>query len=417
MQVPTDFEGKGHQAGGWSAMSMQIKNECQTHCWGWPHDKILHWAANPRCLPITFYVPWGESFQNAAMEGRAGKEEEKRKQEGKGAGGRKGGRKLELVDEFFMTLIRLRLGLYSEDIAQRFGISVSYFSKIFTTWIVFLSKELRLLFPFPSQKKVRDHMPARFSAYPNTRVVIDCFEIFIERPSLLKANCATFSNHKNHNTFKCLVGVSPASCVTYMSDLWTGRVSDKMITKHCGLVDLLSEGDNVMADRGFDVQDILSAARVTLNIPPTLPTSRSQFTLADVDKTRRIASVWIFVGCAIGRIKGYHILALCRYLSHLWLTTLCMCVAIWQTFYPCLLQTKLQKFCRCVLLHQVDSPNWKFLLVNCVLLHQIDSWSQNWKNAYYHEFTFHTISVFLQVYHSFQASMHKTRESKLWFVI
>ena len=165
-----------------------------------------------------------------------------------------------------------------------------------------------MLFPFPSQKKVRDHMPARFSAYPNTRVVIDCFEIFIERPSLLKANCATFSNYKNHNTFKCLVGVSPAGCVTYMSDLWTGRASDKMITKHCGLVDLLSEGDNVMADREFDVQDILSAARVTLNIPPTLPTSRSQFTLADVDKKRRIASVRIFDECAIGRIKGYHIL-------------------------------------------------------------------------------------------------------------
>ena len=55
--------------------------------------------------------------------------------------------------------------------------------------------------------------------------------------------------------------------------------------------------------------DILSAARVTLNIPgPTLPTSRSQFTLADIDKTRRIASVRIFVECAIGRIKGYHIL-------------------------------------------------------------------------------------------------------------
>ena len=92
-----------------------------------------------------------------------------------------------------------------------------------------------------------------------------------------------------------------------MSDLWTGHASYKMITKHCGLVDLLSEG-NVMADRGFYVQDILSAARVTLNIPPTLPTSRSQFTLADVDKTRRIANVRIFVECAIGRIKGYHIL-------------------------------------------------------------------------------------------------------------
>ena len=44
------------------------------------------------------------------------------------------------------------------------------------------------------------------------------------------------------------------------------------------------------------------------NFPPTLPASRSQFTLADMHKTRRIASARIFVECAIGRIKGYHIL-------------------------------------------------------------------------------------------------------------
>ena len=114
--------------------------------------------------------------------GEEGKRKKSVSKKGKVLVAGKGGRKLELVDEFFMTLIRLRLGLYCEDIAQRFGISVSYFSKIFTTWIVFLSKELRLLFPFPSQKKVRDHMPARFSAYPNTRMVTDCFEILLRGP-------------------------------------------------------------------------------------------------------------------------------------------------------------------------------------------------------------------------------------------
>ena len=176
------------------------------------------------------------------------KAEEHRKPDRRGGGGRTGGRRLHLVDEFFMTLIRLRPGLFSEDIAQRFGISVSYFGKIFSTWVVFLSEELSLSFPFPSPEQVKMHTPRQFSDYPNTRIIIDCFELFIERPSLLKANCATFSNYKNHKTFKCLVGVSQAGCVTFVSTLWTGRASDKMITKHCGLVDILDEGDNVMAD-------------------------------------------------------------------------------------------------------------------------------------------------------------------------
>ena len=96
--------------------------------------------------------------------------------------------------------------------------------------------------------------------------------------------------------------------MTFVSALWTGRASDKMITKHCGLVDLLAEGGNVMADRGFDVQEVLAEAKATLNIPPTLPSPCTQFTLKDVAKTRKIASVRIFVECVIGRIKAFHIL-------------------------------------------------------------------------------------------------------------
>ena len=59
---------------------------------------------------------------------RGPKEEELVKTaDGRGVGCRKGGRKLSLIDEFFVTLIRLRLGLYTEDIAQCFGIYASYF--------------------------------------------------------------------------------------------------------------------------------------------------------------------------------------------------------------------------------------------------------------------------------------------------
>ena len=53
-------------------------------------------------------------------------------------------RVLSLEEEFFATLVRLRLGLPSRDIARRFGIAESTFSVIFNTWVILLSQQLEL---------------------------------------------------------------------------------------------------------------------------------------------------------------------------------------------------------------------------------------------------------------------------------
>ena len=92
--------------------------------------------------------------------------------------------------------------------------------------------------------------------YPTTRVIIDCTEIFTEMPTSYRSQSATFSSYKHHNTAKGLVGIAPSGAVTFVSDLYAGRSSDQKITKHCGILNLLENGDSLMANRGFDIKEL-----------------------------------------------------------------------------------------------------------------------------------------------------------------
>ena len=110
--------------------------------------------------------------------------------------------KLSVAEELLAVLMRLRLGLLLQDIADKFNVSASTMSRIFTTWLRLLSVELQQMFPWPTRDLVAQYTPQQFSKYPNTRVIIDCTELYIQRPSSLVSQSETFSNYKHHNTFK-----------------------------------------------------------------------------------------------------------------------------------------------------------------------------------------------------------------------
>ena len=218
-------------------------------------------------------------------------------------------RKLSSLDEFLLVLMRLKAGLFVQDLADRFGISISLVSRICITWINLLYFELKDIFPFPTQELIRKNMPEKFAEFASTRIILDCTELFIQRPSAMLAQSETWSDYKHHNTWKVLVRLTPNGQVSFLSDLWDGRVSDKQITRESGVLALLDSGDNVMVDRGFDIRDIFPDG-VTLNMPPFLA-GRDQLTAAETEMTMTIASVRIYVERAIGRIKTYHILDGC----------------------------------------------------------------------------------------------------------
>ena len=103
-------------------------------------------------------------------------------------------------------LVRLRLGSLEQDLSDRFDISFSTVSRIFTTWINFLYLKLKKIPLWPPGEVIQGSMPKSFRGmHPNTRVVIDATEIYVEEPSLPDIQQMTLSNYKNNNTFKVLV--------------------------------------------------------------------------------------------------------------------------------------------------------------------------------------------------------------------
>ena len=216
--------------------------------------------------------------------------------------------KMKVSDQILLVLTRLRLGITMEDLGRRFQISTQLASSIFNTWIDIMAKHLTSCMTWLPRETIRRTLPSSFmNTYPLTTCIIDCSEIFIQRPFSLKARAKTWSSYKSHNTAKFLIAVAPNGYVMYISPCYGGRASDNFITKSCGFLNYLLPGDEVMADRGFTIGEDLCARRVKLNIPSFMK-GRSQLSMKETIESRRIASVRIHVERAIARMKSYRLL-------------------------------------------------------------------------------------------------------------
>lgn len=242
---------------------------------------------------------------------------------------------LSMEDELLVTLMRLRLGRQEQDLAYQFGLSKSSVSRISVKWINFLYLRLGLIPIWPTWQDVEKTMPAAFQeTYPTTCAIIDATELKCEIPSSLSLQSQHYSGYKSHTTVKGLVAIAPNGSFMFVSQLYTGSISDRQLFQDSGILDLLEDmprGKSLMADRGFEVQDLLVKQGLLLNIPP-FKGSKKSLTVHDVKKTQRIARLRIHVERAIGQVKSRFRLfqtiipiTLCGSINQLW-TVACLLI-------------------------------------------------------------------------------------------
>ena len=130
----------------------------------------------------------------------------------------------QIFKSFMCMMFKLRTCAPNEGLAYQFGVSEATMSRIILKWLKLTNTRLAGLIHWPDRDTLQKTMPEcfRVSFGRTVAVIIDCFEIFIERPSNLLARAATWSNYIHHNMAKVLLGITPQGVVSFVSNCWGG---------------------------------------------------------------------------------------------------------------------------------------------------------------------------------------------------
>ena len=201
----------------------------------------------------------------------------------------------------------MRLNLPEEDLHYRFEVSVTTVSESFITWTDRLHYCLSSFDQIPGLEEGLRHLrPECFKKeFEDIDLVIDCTEVFIEKPSDPIAQSATWSVYKEDNTGKVLVGLSPVGFPKFVSDAFPGSISDDDITAQSGILSFARRNKRWLADKGWQCDG--DKFGLIIETPDFLE-GKSQFSEAENITNRKISRVRIHVERLIRRIKVYRIL-------------------------------------------------------------------------------------------------------------
>lgn len=126
--------------------------------------------------------------------------------------------------QLLLTLIKLRLNLNFKDLGFRFKVSRGTASTYFQNVINVLYERLKILIIWPEGENAKANIPSCFKEafQDKTTIIIDCFEVFIEKPDNYLTQQQCWSNYKHHHTVKFLIGITPQGTISYISKGWGG---------------------------------------------------------------------------------------------------------------------------------------------------------------------------------------------------
>lgn len=176
------------------------------------------------------------------------------------------------MDELFLFLCHVWLGLQPEDLADRFALpSTKHALFIMLRWVYYLHVTL-------SSPSLRGQSTATKSSrfqgqYCSTRVLLQPVGIRVQQKSIL--------NHLSSTKLNCLVCFSPSGEVVFTSDPMSDVSSSMELVQRTGILPLLERGESIIVEGEFMRGDehLFSSVGVTVHHLPSfgLPHNAATF--------------------------------------------------------------------------------------------------------------------------------------------
>lgn len=209
---------------------------------------------------------------------------------------------LDLRRQLFITLLKLSHNFGLGDLAVQFSISRFTASAYFHKWISIVHDRLfSKVIIWPSKQTLQKTMPMcfRVGEFVNTTAIWDCFEIETDTPHTPVDQVGSSSHCKQRSTDKILISVTPQGTVSFVSNGFCGRMSDKQVVLESGILEKINREDLILADRGFPLDEAVACRGAKFEIPPFMK-DRKQLS----ENETRIANWRIHVERVIGSIRG-----------------------------------------------------------------------------------------------------------------
>ncbi|KAJ8680762.1 hypothetical protein QAD02_016549 [Eretmocerus hayati] len=134
-----------------------------------------------------------------------------------------------------MTYVKIKHNISYRFLSLVFGsiITEQHCGRIFVQTILMLNKIMKAIaLPWPTRETIKRNLPQCFEGFENNRIVLDCTEIFIQKPQNLCCRIQVYSNYKGGDTIKLMTGVSlEGTCLSSASLMVEGTVTLLFLSK------------------------------------------------------------------------------------------------------------------------------------------------------------------------------------------
>ena len=190
-------------------------------------------------------------------------------------------RDLSVECQFLLTLMILRRNKTFQECQFHFGVSDTEISQIFKTWLDFFRAKFKDIEEYCTVKLKdlpKPPKPFRNKLLKNVRLSLDCTKFRCQSTKNYREQGNNWSDYKKHTTKKAAIMVGPTGYLSRISKLSQGSISDREIFQQSGFNDLLEHGDKLLADRGFNIEDLVLLKGAKLVIPPFLRNRKNLLT-------------------------------------------------------------------------------------------------------------------------------------------